>query len=58
MIVKQQVRCNFCGYEWEARKAIPKACPDCKRRWPLGPTQAPPALSASQDGKQGDGAQA
>jgi len=25
-------KCAKCGYEWEARKANPKECPQCKRR--------------------------
>jgi predicted Zn-ribbon and HTH transcriptional regulator len=29
-------RCSFCNYVWVARVAIPKECPDCKRRWPVG----------------------
>ena len=26
------MRCNKCGYEWEARKDNPKECPRCKTR--------------------------
>ncbi len=25
------MKCLLCGYEWEARKELPKTCPRCKR---------------------------
>lgn len=28
---KIKVKCNHCGYEWEARVKAPKACPMCKQ---------------------------
>ena len=28
-------KCKYCGYEWEGRKKKPKACPACKRYFPL-----------------------
>ena len=27
------MKCQFCNYEWNERKANPKACPRCKRRF-------------------------
>ena len=24
-------KCRVCGYEWESRTKLPKACPKCKR---------------------------
>lgn len=27
----RKIKCNFCGYKWEPRKRVPKACPACKR---------------------------
>ena len=26
-----ECKCKQCGYTWEARKKLPKACPRCKR---------------------------
>lgn len=31
--------CKYCGYEWESRKHKPKACPNCKRYFPLADFQ-------------------
>lgn len=28
-------KCKYCGYDWESRKRKPKACPACKRYFPL-----------------------
>ena len=35
--MKKQVKCIYCGYEWEPRKDpnIIKCCPDCKKRRPF-----------------------
>lgn len=36
--------CRFCRHLWVPRKSgIPVACPKCKRRRPVGATQAPTA---------------
>lgn len=34
-----QNKCKYCGYEWEGRKKKPKACPACKRYFPLADFQ-------------------
>ncbi len=34
------VKCKVCDYEWESRKAKPKACPEYKsRNWNKGGTK-------------------
>lgn len=30
-----KAKCKYCGYEWESRIRKPKACPACKRYFPL-----------------------
>jgi len=32
-------RCKYCNHEWEARVRKPKACPACKRYFPLADFQ-------------------
>lgn len=30
-----KTKCKYCGYQWESRVRKPKACPSCKRYFPL-----------------------
>jgi rubrerythrin len=32
-------KCQYCGYEWIARRRKPKSCPYCKRYFPLANLQ-------------------
>jgi hypothetical protein len=34
-----KTKCKYCNYEWESRVRKPKACPVCKRYFPLADYQ-------------------